>query len=48
MYLQNSSNRSNFYDYLNSVDNKVVDTGQILALVYNSLCIFWFVMSYVI
>ena len=43
MYLPNSSNRSNSYDYLDSVDSKVVNTNQILALVYTSLCIFWLV-----
>ena len=43
MSVHNSSNRSNFYDYLKSVDNKVVDTGQVLALIYTSLCIFWLV-----
>ena len=42
MYLQNSSNGSNFYYFLNSVDNKVVDTSQILAFVYTSLYI-WLV-----
>ena len=43
MYLPNSSNGSNSYDFLNSVDSKVVETSQILALVYTSLCIFWLV-----
>ena len=43
MSVQNSSNRSNFYDYLNSVDNKVFYTGQVLAFIYTSLCIFWLV-----
>ena len=41
--MHNSSNRSDFYDYLNSVDHDVFYTGQVLALVYNSLCIFWLV-----
>ena len=43
MYLQNSSNSSNFYDFLNSIDSKVVDTSQVLAFIYTSLCIFWLV-----
>ena len=43
MSVHNSSNRSNFYDYLNSADHNVFYTSQVLALVYNSLCIFWLV-----
>ena len=43
MYLENSSNRSNFYDYLNSVNNNVFYASQVLAIIYTSLCIFWLV-----
>ena len=43
MSVQNSSNHSNFYDYLNSVNHNVFYTGQVLALVYTSLCIFWLI-----
>ena len=43
MSVHNSSNRSNLHDYLESVDNKVLYTGQVLAFVYTSLCIFWLV-----
>ena len=43
MSVHNSSNRSNLHDYLESVDNNVLYTGQVLAFVYTSLCIFWLV-----
>ena len=43
MSVQNYSNRSNFYDYLNSVNSNVYYTGQVLAFIYTSLCIFWLV-----
>ena len=43
MYLPNSSNGSNSYDFLNSVNHNVYYTIQVLALVYTSLCIFWLV-----
>ena len=43
MSVQNSSNRSNFYDYLNSADHKVFYTSQVLVFIYTSVCICWLV-----